>query len=65
MTAYRASITSTEVWLRLLYGEHGDHLTDVAPFWAGAPSAITFTAGGHTLAFPVIACPTAPADRLP
>jgi hypothetical protein len=63
VTAYRASITSTEMWLRFLYGEHG--VIDVAPFWAGAPSAITFTAGGHTLAFPVIACPTAPADRLP
>ncbi|MFJ9150232.1 hypothetical protein ACIRP7_19550 [Streptomyces sp. NPDC102270] len=26
---------------------------------------ITFTAGGHTAAFPAIACPTAPADRRP
>ncbi|MGP4091778.1 hypothetical protein [Streptomyces sp. KR55] len=65
VTAYRASITSTEVWLRILNSEHGDHLIDVSPFWASAPAAITFTAGGHTAAFPVIACPTAPADRRP
>jgi hypothetical protein len=65
VTAYRASITSTEVWLRILVSEHGDHLIDVSPFWASAPAAITFTAGGHTAAFPTIACPTAPADRRP
>ncbi|MFJ9752536.1 hypothetical protein [Streptomyces chartreusis] len=65
VTAYRASITSTEVWLRLLIQEHGDHLIDVAPFWAQRPAAITFTAGGHTAGFPALACPTAPADRRP
>ena len=65
LTAYRASITSTDVWLRILIGEHGDHLIDVSPFWAQRPAAITFTAGGHTAAFPVIACPTAPANRRP
>lgn len=64
VTAYRASITSTEVWLRI-NSEYGDHLIDVCPFWAQRPAAITFTAGGHTAAFPVIACPTAPADRRP
>ncbi|MFF7887735.1 hypothetical protein ACH40F_40645 [Streptomyces sp. NPDC020794] len=65
VAAYRASITSTEVWLRILVSEHGDHLIDVSPFWASAPAAITFTAGGHTAAFPTIACPTAPADPRP
>jgi hypothetical protein len=40
VTAYRASITSTEVWLRILNSEHGDHLIDVAPFWAQRPAAI-------------------------
>ncbi|WP_405467149.1 hypothetical protein [Streptomyces canus] len=65
VTAYRASITSTQVWLRILTSEHGDHLIDVAPFWAQRPAAITFTAGGHTAAFPAIACPTAPANRRP
>ncbi|MEU5520665.1 hypothetical protein ABZ759_08210 [Streptomyces sp. NPDC047860] len=66
VTAYRPSITSTEVWLRILNAEHGgDHLIDVAPVWAQRPAAITFTAGGHTAAFPTIACPTAPADRGP
>ncbi|MCX4564637.1 hypothetical protein OHA02_52115 [Streptomyces phaeochromogenes] len=65
VTAYRASITSTEVWLRILTSEHGEHLIDVAPFWAQRPAAITFTAGGHTAAFPALACPTAPADRRP
>ncbi|WP_328785524.1 hypothetical protein OHT68_48060 [Streptomyces canus] len=65
VTAYRAGITSTQVWLRILTSEHGDHLIDVAPFWAQRPAAITFTAGGHTAAFPAIACPTAPADRRP
>lgn len=45
--------------------EHGDHLVDVAPFWAQRPAAITFTAGGHAAAFPAMACPTAPADRRP
>ncbi|MEU9405501.1 hypothetical protein ACGF5O_44920 [Streptomyces sp. NPDC048291] len=64
VTAYRASITTTEVWLRI-NSACGDHLIDVAPFWAERPAAITFTAGGHTAAFPVIACPTAPADRRP
>lgn len=64
VTAYRASITSTEAWLRI-NSEYGDHLIDVCPFWAQRPAAITFTAGGHTAAFPVIACPTAPADRRP
>lgn len=64
VTAYRASITSTEVWLRI-NSEYGEHLIDVCPFWAQRPAAITFTAGGHTAAFPVIACPTAPADRRP
>lgn len=59
VTAYRASITSTEVWLRI-NREYGDHLIDVSPFWASAPAAIMFTAGGHTAAFPVVACPTAP-----
>ncbi|MFJ3339163.1 hypothetical protein [Streptomyces sp. NPDC086766] len=52
------------MWLRL-NPEYGDHLMDVAPFWAQRPAAIAFTAGGHTAAFPVIACPTAPADRRP
>ncbi|MGW2892927.1 hypothetical protein ACWDDN_48080 [Streptomyces griseoruber] len=65
MTAYRASITSTEVWLRLLNSEHGDPLIDVSPFWASASAAIMFIAGGRTGAFPVIACPRAPADRRP
>ncbi|WP_406130133.1 hypothetical protein OIE52_01270 [Streptomyces canus] len=65
MTAYRAGITNTQVWLRILTSEHGDHLIDVAPFRAQRPAAITFTAGGHTAAFPAIACPTAPADRRP
>ncbi|MDX3130670.1 hypothetical protein PV367_12915 [Streptomyces europaeiscabiei] len=64
VTAYRASITGTEVWLRI-NSEYDDHLIDVAPFWAQRPAAITFTAGGHTAAFPVIACPTAPSDRRP
>lgn len=65
LTAYRASITSTEVWLRILITEHGDDLIDVSPFWARRPAEITFTAGGHTAAFPLIACPSAPADRRP
>ncbi|MFE0420412.1 hypothetical protein [Streptomyces tendae] len=65
VTAYRASITSTEVWLRIPNDEHGDHLINVCPFSAQRPTAITFTAGGHTAAFPAIACPTAPADRRP
>ncbi|MFJ8936430.1 hypothetical protein ACIRL0_12050 [Streptomyces sp. NPDC102365] len=65
VTACRASITSTEVWLRILVGEHGDHLIDVGPFWARRPAAIAFTAGGHTAAFPAIDCPSAPADRRP
>lgn len=37
VTAYRASITSTEVWLRILNDEHGDDLIDVCPFWAQRP----------------------------
>jgi hypothetical protein len=37
VTAYRASITTTEVWLRILVSEHGDHLIDVSPFWVSAP----------------------------
>ncbi|MFJ9590534.1 hypothetical protein [Streptomyces acidicola] len=65
VTAYRTGITSTEVWLRILISDHGDHLIDVCPFWASAPAAITSTAGGHTAAYPVIACPTAPEDRRP
>ncbi|WP_280883405.1 hypothetical protein [Streptomyces pseudovenezuelae] len=64
MTAYRACITTTEVWLRI-NPEYGDHLIDVSPFWATRPAAIAFTADGHTAAFPVIACPTVPADRRP
>ncbi|MFD4878572.1 hypothetical protein ACFWOB_35105 [Streptomyces sp. NPDC058420] len=32
VTAYRASITSVEVWLRI-NPEYGDHLIDVSPFW--------------------------------
>ncbi|MFE2423385.1 hypothetical protein [Streptomyces hokutonensis] len=64
-TAYGASITSVEVWLRI-NPEYGDHLIDVSPFWPTRPAMIAFTAGGgHTAAFPVIACPTAPADRRP
>ncbi|MFG2732561.1 hypothetical protein [Streptomyces canus] len=39
MTAYRASITSTAVWLRV-NSEYGDHLFDVCPFWAQRPAAI-------------------------
>jgi hypothetical protein len=42
VTAYRASITSTEVWLRILVSEHGDHLIDVSPFWASAQGLIKF-----------------------
>ncbi|WP_043686614.1 hypothetical protein [Streptomyces xylophagus] len=64
VTAYRASITSVVVWLRI-NPEYGDHLIDVSPFWPTRPAAIAFTAGGHTETFPVIACPTAPADRRP
>ncbi|MDX2683702.1 hypothetical protein [Streptomyces soliscabiei] len=33
------------LWLRILNSEHGDHLLDVAPFWAQRPAVITFTAG--------------------
>ncbi|MGW2525372.1 hypothetical protein ACWC09_52340 [Streptomyces sp. NPDC001617] len=40
VTAYRASITSTEVWLRILNSEHGDQLIDVTPFWAQRPAAM-------------------------
>lgn len=49
VTAHRASITSTEVWLRI----------------SGESTAITFTVGGQTAAFPVISCPTAPSNRRP
>jgi len=45
--------------------EYGDHLIDVSPFWATRPAVIAFTADGHTAAYPVIACPTVPADRRP
>ncbi|MFG2732687.1 hypothetical protein [Streptomyces canus] len=45
VTAYRAGITSTQVWLRILTSEHGDYLIDVAPFWAQRPAAITLHRG--------------------
>ncbi|MDQ1073742.1 hypothetical protein [Streptomyces canus] len=64
VTEYRASITSTEVWLRI-NSEYGEHLIDVCPFWGQRPAAITFAAGEHAAALPVIACPTAPDDRRP
>ncbi|MDQ0913501.1 hypothetical protein QFZ22_009573 [Streptomyces canus] len=64
VTEYCASITSTEVWLRI-NSEYGEHLIDVCPFWGKRPAAITFAAGEHAAALPVIACPTAPDDRRP
>ncbi|MGW2613032.1 hypothetical protein ACWC4A_53640 [Streptomyces mirabilis] len=63
VTAYRASVVTVMAWLRMLDSED---LIDVSPFWASAPVLIALTpAGGQTGAFPVIACPSAPADRRP
>ncbi|MGW8688013.1 hypothetical protein ACWGNN_44795 [Streptomyces sp. NPDC055817] len=60
--AYTASMDTVKAWLRMLDGED---LIDMAPFWAIAPVMITFATGGQVGAWPVIACPTAPADRRP
>ncbi|MET8412563.1 hypothetical protein ABZV34_31505 [Streptomyces sp. NPDC005195] len=62
VTAYSASLDTVRAWMRTLDG--GD-LIDVTPVWARAPAMIAFATGGQTVAFPVIACPTAPADRHP
>jgi hypothetical protein len=62
VTAYLASLDTVKAWMRML---EGDDLIEVAPFWASAPVLIAFTTGSQTGAFPVIACPTAPADRRP
>ncbi|MFE6904025.1 hypothetical protein ACFVFJ_45720 [Streptomyces sp. NPDC057717] len=62
VTAYTASLDTVKAWLRMLDGED---LIDMAPFWASAPVLLAFATGGQHGAWPVIACPTAPADRRP
>ncbi|MFF4733302.1 hypothetical protein ACFY3M_50520 [Streptomyces mirabilis] len=62
VTAYTASLASVMAWMRMLDGEN---LIDLAPFWASAPVVLAFATGGQVGAWPVIACPTAPADRRP
>ncbi|WP_329583453.1 hypothetical protein [Streptomyces sp. NBC_01361] len=62
VTAYTASLDTVKAWMRMLDGED---LVDVAPFWASAPVVLAFATGGQSGAWPVIACPTAPADRRP
>ncbi|MGW4784908.1 hypothetical protein [Streptomyces sp. NPDC004230] len=61
-TAYTASLATMMAWMRMLDSED---LIDVCPFWANAPVVLAFATGGQVGAFPVIACPTAPADRRP
>ncbi|MEV4449693.1 hypothetical protein [Streptomyces mirabilis] len=62
VTAYTASLASVMAWMRMLDGEN---LIDLTPFWASAPIVLAFATGGQVGAWPVIACPTAPADRRP
>ncbi|MBK3645699.1 hypothetical protein PV332_14400 [Streptomyces scabiei] len=62
VTAHKASLDTVMAWMRMLDGED---LIDVAPFWASAPVVLAFATGGQVGAWPVIACPTAPADRRP
>lgn len=62
VTAYSASLDTVKAWMRMLDGED---LIDVGPFWASAPAVLAFATGGQVGAWPLIACPTAPAGRRP
>ncbi|MET7927027.1 hypothetical protein ABZT43_24105 [Streptomyces sp. NPDC005349] len=62
VTAHSASLDTVKAWLRML---DDDGLVDVAPFWASPPVMLAVAAGGQVGTWPVVACPTAPADRRP
>ncbi|MER5908550.1 hypothetical protein ABT150_52730 [Streptomyces mirabilis] len=64
VTAYTASLASVRAWMRMRMLD-GEDLIDLTPVWASAPVVLAFAAGGQVGAWPVIACPTAPADRRP
>ncbi|MFD8725622.1 hypothetical protein ACFV2H_48725 [Streptomyces sp. NPDC059629] len=61
VTAYSASLASVTAWMRMLDGED---LIDVCPFWA-SEAVLAFATGGQVETWPLLACPTAPADRRP
>ncbi|WP_329359973.1 hypothetical protein [Streptomyces sp. NBC_01483] len=62
VTAYSASLASVRAWMRMLDRED---LIDLTPVWASTPVVLAFATGGQVGAWPVIACPTAPAARRP
>ncbi|MEU9397957.1 hypothetical protein AB0D86_49330 [Streptomyces sp. NPDC048324] len=62
VTAYSASLDTVKAWMRMLDDED---LIDVCPVWASAPAVLAFATGGQVGVWPLIACPTAPADRRP
>lgn len=58
LTMYAVSTYAVRAWLRMM---NDDLVVDVSPFWGGpGPVLVVFTAGGASMQFPVIACPSAP-----
>lgn len=58
LTMYAVSTIAVRVWLLEMEAARP---VDVSPFWGGpGPVLVVFTAGGASMQFPVIACPSAP-----
>ncbi|MEO3976722.1 hypothetical protein [Streptomyces sp. CAU 1734] len=60
LTMYAVSTIAVRAWLMEMPGTTP---VGVSPFWRGpGPVQVVFTAGGASMQFPVIACPSAPAS---